>query len=214
MAVLVKIDSGFAETGAGAWLAGRTQPAAFLGTAVRRRRKGWLMPDRAALSLFETTGRTLFSDSARPFLTYIPCAEPVFAVSSKILVAPASARTGAKNVRLVPLSIAGAATVTSFAVTGESGTDEGSWVVVATAGRTMRVNVEDGETLSVRPKALVAYTGAPPSGFCAKLTLLDMILPRSPREMLMRFHGPCTVWIEGSLPRERTMPGNRGRMAM
>ena len=34
----VKIEGGFAEVGAGAWLMGRGQPAAFFGSAVRRRR--------------------------------------------------------------------------------------------------------------------------------------------------------------------------------
>ena len=32
----VKIDGGFAEVGAGSWLMGRGQPAAFFGRAVRR----------------------------------------------------------------------------------------------------------------------------------------------------------------------------------
>ena len=36
----VDIAGGFAEVCAGQWLMGRGQPAAFFGTAVRRRRKG------------------------------------------------------------------------------------------------------------------------------------------------------------------------------
>ena len=55
----VKIEGGFAEVDAGTWLVGRAQPTAFFGEALRRRRKGWLVRDRSALNLVETTGRTL-----------------------------------------------------------------------------------------------------------------------------------------------------------
>lgn len=73
-----------------------------------------------------------------------------------------------------------------------------SWVVMATASRTARVPVADGDTLSVRPEAVVAWTGPRPSGFCPRLGLGDLFLPRPPKNLLLRFHGPCLVWLEGS----------------
>ena len=72
------------------------------------------------------------------------------------------------------------------------------WVVLATRSRTARVVVEDGGTLSVRPDAVVAWTGPSPTGFCPKLRLMDIILPRGPRDLLFHFHGPSVVWVEGA----------------
>lgn len=69
---------------------------------------------------------------------------------------------------------------------------------MATASRTTRVAVPEGETLSVRPESAVAWTGQRPSGFCPKLGLLDLLLPRGPKNLLLRFHGPCLVWLEGA----------------
>jgi len=199
MAVVVTIENGFAEVGGGSWLMGRGQPAAFRGTAVRRRRKGWLVRDRGSLDLVETSGAARCADSSRPFLTHIPCAEPIFAVSGKVLVAPAFARKDAQMVKVVPMSARGALCVTEF---GERGTgnreQEGCWVVMATAGRTARMQVADGETLSVRPEAAVAWTGKRPTGFCPRLSIWDVVLPRGPRDLLLTFYGPCLVWIEGS----------------
>ena len=73
-----------------------------------------------------------------------------------------------------------------------------AWVVMATASRTARVSVADGETLSVRPEAVVAWTGPRPTGFCPKLGIWDILLPRGPKDLLFTFHGPSLVWIEGS----------------
>jgi uncharacterized protein (AIM24 family) len=188
---LVTIAGGFAETDAGSWLTGRGQPVAYFGEVVRRRRKGWLLRDRGVLELAETSGAARFADAARPFLTHIPCAAPVNAVSSKVLLAPASARTGAETVRLVPMSVRGAIGVTVFG---------SGWVVMATASRTARVSVEDGDTLSVRPEAVVAWTGNRPTGFVRRLGLWDILLPRQPRDMMLHFHGPCVVWLEGAKP--------------
>ena len=83
---------------------------------------------------------------------------------------------------------------------GDSATESGasSWVVMATASRTCRIQVEDGGTLSVRPEAVVAWTGGAPTGSCRKLGLFDILLPRGPRDLLLDFHGPCIVWAEGS----------------
>ena len=186
------IAGGFAEVEAGAYLAGRGQPAACLGDAVRRRRKGFFLRDRGSLDLVATSGRAWFADSSRPFLTHIPCAAPVSAVSAKVLVAPESARSGADLVRVVPMSMKGALCVTSF---------EKEWIVTATASRTTRISVEDGGTLSVRPGAVVAWTGRRPTGYVRRLGIWDILLPRSPRELVLHFHGPCVVWAEGAAPR-------------
>ena len=185
----VKIEGGFAEVGAGAWLMGRGQPAAFFGSAVRRRRKGFFLRDRSALDLVETTGAAKCADARRPFLTHIPCAAPISAASAKVLVAPAAARTGAEVVKMIPMSLKGSLCVTVF---GEN------WVVMATASRTARLQVADGDTLSVRPESVVAWTGNRPTGFCPKLGLWDILLPRGPRNLLLHFHGPSVVWVEGA----------------
>ena len=188
---MVTIENGFAEVGAGAWLMGREQPAAFFGSALRRRRKGWVVRDRGSLDLVETTAKAKCADALRPFLTHIPCAEPIFAVSEKILVAPFSARKDAQTIRLIPMSMKSSLCVTEFG---------GDWVVMATASRTARVQVADGETFSVRPEAAVAWTTRQPTGFCPKLSIWDVLLPRGPRNLLLTFYGPGLVWIEGSVP--------------
>jgi uncharacterized protein (AIM24 family) len=72
------------------------------------------------------------------------------------------------------------------------------WVVMATRSRTARLQVADGETLSVKPDAVVAWSGARPTGFCPRLGVLDIILPRRPGELLLTFYGPAIVWIEGA----------------
>lgn len=214
----VKIEGGFAEVGAGAWLMGRGQPAAFFGSAVRRRRKGFFLRDRSALDLVETTGAAKCADARRPFLTHIPCAAPISAASAKVLVAPAAARTGAEVVKMIPMSIRGSLCVTVFGSldVGKFGSLEEStskspnletskplnlqtshFVVMATASRTARLQVADGDTLSVRPESVVAWTGNRPTGFCPKLGLWDILLPRGPKNLLLHFHGPSVVWVEG-----------------
>ena len=189
MSVHVAIEGGFAEVGAGRWLMGRSQPAAFFGSAVRRRRRGWCVRDRSRLDLVEVGGRAKCSDASRPFLTHIPCAAPVFAVSEKVLVAPSDARRDAQFVKAVPMSLSGSVCVTEF---GEE------WVVMATASRTCRMPLEDGQTLSARPDAVVAWTTRRPTGFCPKLSFWDVVLPRGPRDLLLTFYGPGVVWVEGS----------------
>ena len=183
-----KIENGFAEVGAGLWLMGHGQPAAFFGKAMRRRRKGWCVRDRSRLDLMETTGAAKCADSSRPFLTHIPCAAPVSAVSEKILVAPAAARRDARLVKVVPMGAGTALCVTEFG---------GGGVVMATEGRTARVALADEDVLSVRPDAVVAWTGKPPTGFCPRLSIWDLVLPRGPRNLLFTFYGPGIVWIEG-----------------
>ena len=218
---MVTIENGFAEVGSGAWLMGRAQPAAFFGSALRRRRKGWVVRDRGSLDLVETTAKAKCADALRPFLTHIPCAEPIFAVSEKILVAPVSASKDAQTIRLIPMSMKSSLCVTEFGLSEEedsaklpgrgapnfqgaerqtSKPPRSSWVVMATASRTARVQVADGETFSVRPEAAVAWTTRQPTGFCPKLSIWDVLLPRGPRNLLLTFYGPGLVWIEGSVP--------------
>jgi uncharacterized protein (AIM24 family) len=69
---------------------------------------------------------------------------------------------------------------------------------MATASRTARVALADGETLSVRPEAVVAWAGRRPTGFCPKISVWDVLLPRVPRALLFTFYGPGVVWIEGA----------------
>lgn len=213
---MVKIENGFAEVGAGSWLMGRGQPAAYFGEAARRGRRGWRVPDRAYLDLFDTTGVAKCADSTRPFLTHIPCAAPICAVSSKVLLAPVAARMDAKFVKAVPMSAMGSLCVTEFGQPeekaegrdGGNAVDAGSsrcaWVVMATASRTARVALGDDETLSVRTEAVVAWTGRDPTGFCRKLSIWDILLPRRPRDLMFTFYGPGVVWIEGSAPNLQT----------
>lgn len=197
MGVSVAIEGGFAKVEAGLWLMGRSQPAAISGSAVRRRRKGWCVRDRSRLDLVETTSLSHCADASAPFLTHIPCAANVFAVSDKVLVAPAGARIDAHVVKAIPLSGRGSLCATEFGI-AESDDADGAWVVMATRSRTARVPISEGETLSVRPDSVVAWTGGKPTGFCPKVGLLDIILPRAPRNLLFTFYGPGIVWIEGS----------------
>ena len=217
--MVVELSSGFAVVGAGAWLFGRAQPAAVRGTLRSRGLKGFVCPDRGALSRGELSAekshaesaenaefkshaesaesaeqdaRAWCSASACPFLTRIDCGAPVTAVSDKVLVAPAAARSGARLLRVVPMSFARSIRTTEFS---------SEWVVMATRSRTARVALADGESLGVRPEAAVAWTGPRPTGFCPRLRLLDVLLPRGPRNLLLHFHGPAIVWIEGSEPR-------------
>jgi hypothetical protein len=185
----VDIANGFAAIGAGLWLLAPSQPAAFEGAMTRRRRTGWRVPDRAALNLVELTGPAQCATAERPFLTHIPCAAPIHAVSAKILVAPASARRDARPVRVVPMSVRPAFCATEL---------DSGWVVMATAARTARLQVAEGDTLSVRPGCVVAWSGPRPTGYCPRLGVWDLILPRAPRDLLLHFHGPCLVWIEGT----------------
>lgn len=187
----IEMANGCAKAPRGTWLAAADQPAASLGSVRLRGQKGFVVPDRAALRVVESEGEIWLSSSDRPFLTRLdaPPDEAVAVVSAKVLVAPVESRTGARNVRLVPFSFGRSTVVTAF---------RGGWVVTATRGRVTRVAVEDGATFAVRPEALVAWVGKDPTGFCPKLGLMDIILPRGPKNLSFNFHGPCVVWFEGA----------------
>ncbi len=190
--------------GAGTWLMGRAQPVAYSSSLRRLRRPGLMVRDRSHLELVQTAGESVCSSSERPFLTHIPCAAPINAVSEKVLVAPGASWTGAETLRVIPMSVRGSMCISCFALSEGKGeaSQQASFVVMATAGRTRRLVAEDGQTVSVRPDALVAWTGKRPTGFCPKLGVLDMILPRGPKDLLLNFYGPCVVWVEGT--RRRT----------
>lgn len=185
------IENGAAKVPAGAWLCGRLQPAASLGKTLCKGLKGFVVPDRAWVQAVTVDSAAWCASADAPFLTRIPALpdESLFVVSSKVLVAPLTSRVGAKTIKLVPMSFRRATPVTMFRF---------GWVVAATRGRVTRVALEEGETLTVRPEALVAWIGKDPSGFCPRLSVLDMLLPRGPKNLAYSFHGPCVVWFEGA----------------
>lgn len=192
----VFIEHGTAKVPAGEWLAGRDQPTAFFGTSRMRGLKGFVVPDRAATCVVTTSSDAWFAAADRPFVTRFDALpdDPLNLVSGKLLVAPLAARTAAKSVKLVPLSFNRALPVTCF----NGGENVPGWAVAATRGRVTRAVLEDGGTLTVRPEAVVAWTGRNPTGFCPKLTILDVLLPRGPKNLAFTFHGPAVVWFEGS----------------
>lgn len=192
----VFIEHGTAKVSAGEWLAGRDQPAASLGTSRIRGLKGFVVPDRAATRVVTTSSDAWFAAADRPFVARFDALpdEPLNLVSGKLLVAPLVARTAAKSVKLVPFSFNRAMPVTCFM----GGENVPGWAVAATRGRVTRVVLEDGGTLTVRPEAVVAWTGSNPTGFCPKLSFLDILLPRGPKNLAFTFHGPAVVWFEGS----------------
>ena len=185
------IENGAAKVPAGTWLCGRAQPAASLGAAVVKGLRGFVVPDRAFVRTAEVAEAAWFASADAPFLTRLPALpdEPLRVVSSKVLVAPAKSRTGAKSLKLIPMSFKRATPVTAFNF---------GWVVSATRSRVARVALEDGQTLTVRPESLVAWIGKDPTGTCPKLSLLDVILPRGPKGLSYSFHGPGVVWFEGA----------------
>ncbi len=184
------IENGFATVGKGSWLVGAMQPTAVLGNCVPRSLKGWIVPDRMKLHIADVEGTARCGMADRPFLTQITCAAPVTAVSAKLLVAPAAARKGSRMLRVIPLSFRNAICVTEC---------ESEWVVMATQSRTMRLSLEKEQVLSLRVESAVAWTTKPPTGFCPRITLWDILIPKKrERELMLHFYGPGIVWMEGS----------------
>ncbi len=200
-----QIENGMArvET-AGAYLAARDQPCAHAGAVRVAGLRGLIVPDRAALCQVETTGAAYFARAEAPFLTLLAALpdEPLCVVATKLLVAPAASRVKGRALKLVPMSFARALAVTEL---------RGGWAVLATKSRVARVAVAEGDTLTVRSEALVAWCGAAPTTFCPRLGLLDILLPRGPRGLAFSVHGPATVWFEGAAlpPRRRRLYGVR-----
>lgn len=185
------IEKGCAQAPAGTWLVGRSQPAACLGTCRSRSLRGFIVPDRARVLAVTADGPLYCAAADRPFLLRLDALpdETLNLVSEKLLLAPLDARTGAHNVKLVPFSFKRVTPVTEF---------RKGWAVAATRSRVTRLAVEEGGTLTVRSEALVAWVGRDPSGFCPRLGLWDLLLPRGPKNLAYNFHGPCTVWFEGA----------------
>lgn len=185
------LENGMAKIPAGAWLVGNEQPSAFLGAITASRLRGFIVPDRAAVQKAETIGDAWCAASERPFTSYLTALPdvPLHVAARKLLVAPFASRVKGLSLKLVPLSFVRAVPVTLL---------QKGWAVMATKSRVTRVTLKDGETLTVRPEALVAWIGSRPSGFCPKLRLVDVLLPRAPRCLAFSFHGPATVWFEGS----------------
>ena len=135
----------------------------------------------------EYKGTSYCASSSRPFLARLDLGEKVSVVQDKLLVAPVAAKRKRRLIRVVPFSFKNAIAVFEMEI---------GWAVMATASRVRKMVVGDGETLTVRPDAVVAWTGNRPTGFCPRLRLRDLFIPRKARLML-NFHGPAIVWIEG-----------------
>lgn len=187
----VLIENGSAKVAAGEWLMAPVQPAAFRGQARASGQKGFFVRDRASVRIVKTDADAWCSSGDRPFLTRLAALpdEPLHLVSAKLLVAPIASRVKAWNLKLIPMSLRRSTVITDFKL---------GWVVAATKSRVNRVSIEEGETLSVRPESLVAWIGPNPTGFCPRLSIWDIIFPRGPKNMSFTFHGPATVWFEGS----------------
>ncbi len=184
------IENGFAKVGKGVWLVGATQPTAVQGNCVQRSLKGWLVPDRAWLHVVEVEDSAFCANAQKPFLTQIPCAAPLTVVSKKLLIAPKDTRKGSRVMRVIPFSFRNAICITEF---------DSEWVVMATQSRTARISLEDGEMLTSHIESAVAWTTKPPTGFCPRISVMDIILPRRrDKNMFLHFYGPGIVWMEGA----------------
>lgn len=184
------IENGFAKVGSGTWLVGAAQPTAILGSGKPRSLKGWLVPDRMKLHLVEVDGSASCGLATKPFLTQITCAMPLTAVTTKLLLAPSTARSKGRLLRVIPFSFRNAICVTELT---------SGWVVMATQSRTTRIPLEEGEILTVRVESAVAWTTKRPTGFCPHLTLKDILIPKwREGNLMLHFYGPGIIWLEGS----------------
>ena len=159
--------------------------------------RGLFVPDRPHLRVAVASGDVYCASADHPFLVRLdaPPDESLSVVSGKVLIAPKSARVGARGVGAVPMSLRRKTVVTDF---------RRGWAVAATRSRVTRVALSEENELLVRPDALVAWIGRDPTGFCRKLGIADLLLPRGPRDLAFRFHGPSVVWFEGA----STVPTN------
>lgn len=184
-----KIKNGFAAVEAGSWIVGRGQPAVVLGKTSLKALKGFIVPDRRELFVLQNEGEAYLSSSERPFLTHLPSVEKLSIVSSKVLAAPFEARSGAKLLKIIPLSFREAMAVTRFAA---------GWAVTATRSRIKRIVLKDGEVLCVKREAAVAWTGNDPVGVAGRVKLRDLFIPKRKTSLSLDFYGPQIVWVEGS----------------
>ena len=187
----VEIANGCAKAPKGEWLMAAGQPAAHSGDCRVTGQRGLVVPDRSRLRVAVASDDVYCASATHPFLTRLdaPPDKPVSVVSGKVLIAPRAARTGARGIRLVPMSFRRTTVVTDF---------RGGWAVAATRSRVTRLALDEDALLSVRLDALVAWIGRDPTGFCPRLGVMDLLLPRGPRNLAFRFHGPAVVWFEGA----------------
>ena len=191
MATEAIIEGGFAHVEEGAYLMGASQPVAYRGSLSDCRIKGWIVPDRSRLRSVNVAGCASCSDAKRPFLARLDCAESLFVVSERVLVAPASSRAGSSLLRVVPMSFKYAFPVTEF--------KNPAWAVDAAASRINRFVLAEGDVLSARLASVVAWTTKRPTGHCPRLTMRDLLIPRRREKTLwLNFYGPGVVWTEGS----------------
>lgn len=184
------IENGFAKVGSGSWLVGSYQPTAVKGVCTQQNLRGWLVPDRSRLHLVKVEGSMWCAAKEQPFLTHLSCAAPITVVSDRLLLAPSQARTGSTLLRVIPFSLSNAICVTECRT---------EWIVLATRSRMSRLVLAEGEKLMVRPEAAVAWTTQNPTGFCPKIGLTDILIPKKRNsKLLLYFNGPGIVWVEGS----------------
>ena len=70
---------------------------------------------------------------------------------------------------------------------------------MATQSRTTRVTLSEGEMLTMRIESAVAWTTKHPTGYCPKLGIMDILIPRKhDRNLMLHFYGPGIVWMEGA----------------
>ncbi len=151
-------------------------------------------PDRFRLKKCQASNteiKLFFSDSKRPFLTLLgaPMDSPLTVVTERLLVCPLRARIASSLQRVLPMSLKNAICTTQL---------QNCWCVMGTATRTTRVVLESTlDELTVKQEAVVAWTTPEPRGFCPKLRVRDMFLPRPPKNLGLIFHGPGVVWLQG-----------------
>lgn len=185
------IENGCAKVQAGEWLMGRSQPVACTGPYQKLGLRGFIVQDRSHLVEVRSQHDLYCASADKPFLCRLDALpdEKLNVISSKLLVAPKESRVGARCVKIIPMCFKRAMPVTEF---------QKGWVIASTRGRAMRVAVKENETLMVNPESVIAWIGKDPTGFCPKLGIMDILLPRGPRELAFSFHGPCTIWFEGT----------------
>lgn len=191
MSEVPHIENGFASVTGGSWLMRRGQPAAAFGAVQVRGLKGFIVPDRMKVQVVEAQGAVHAAVATQPFLTQVSVVgeQSLSVVSEKLLVAPSEARVAGRLVRVIPMSFRQAIVVTQLG---------SEWAVLATRSRVKRLVLEEGEVVTVRSEAVVAWTGKDPTGFVPKLRLRDVFLPvRRPVAMSLHFYGPQVVWTEG-----------------
>ena len=200
----VEMAHGCVRAPSGEWLMAARQPVASAGDCRVSGQRGLFVPDRPHLRVALASGDVYCSSADNPFLVRLdaPPDESLSVVSGKVLIAPKSARVGAHGVGAVPMSLRRKTVVTDF---------RRGWAVAATRSRVTRVALSEENELLVRPDALVAWIGRDPTGFCRKLGVMDMLLPRGPRDLAFRFLGPSVVWFEGASAAQTNMRKARWR---